>query len=156
MAPRNAIDSEKTINRTATYKSLALIVMIPPIVRGSLVVAAYCIIPALAHTPEHRLCLRILEEFRETGDVSGDWQCGQICPGHESEMRIRRLLYSVKAGVTFGGSELGRVRSIQLIFQSLSGSAMVMWESLCGNGERDAHSSSKCRCVRCAYRWPGL
>ena len=47
-------------------------------------------VPALARTPEHRLCLMILEEFREPGDVSVDWQCGQICPAHESEMQIRR------------------------------------------------------------------
>ena len=38
------------------------------------------------------------------------------------------ILYSVKAGVTFGGSELGRVRSIQLLFQSLSA---LQW--LCGS-----------------------
>ena len=156
MTPRNAINSEKTINRTATYKSLAPIVIFPPVVRGSLVVAAYCIMPALARTPEHRLCLRILTEFRESGDASVDWQCGQICPAHESEMRIRRHTLFCESRRHFRRLRTWSSTLDSVTFPELVRIAMVMWESLCGNGERDAHSSSKCRCVRCAYRWPGL
>ena len=66
------------------------------------------------------------------------------------------ILDSVKAGVTFGGSETRSSTLDSVTFPELVRIAMVMWESLCGNGERAGHSSSKCRCVHCAYRWPRL